>query len=424
MPANLSSDQNSPSSKVQKHAPFIQNLSFFLLLLLLPGQLGLHFWPSWSFVQGLRIDYLSPTLYFSYLLVGLLVLTRTKFYSTKIVKARLRTLPIYFLLLTAVILANHSPASLLKVDQLLLLVLLGITIVKTYRKLTWGFIGLSIALTYTSLLTILQFLYQRTIGLWLIGERALSLSTPGVARLDFLGVELFRPYASFSHPNSLAGFLLVGIFLATALKDHIPQGLFRTSLLLSATSLILTGSRAAILTGAFLSLLLLIKKFFSVKKIVLFSLLVISIVTFLAFNASLPNDQSFTRRAEELRFGLSTLDKHPYTGIGLNNFIPAIGETLPSKLFPTLSSPVLWLQPVHNVFVLILVETGFVGFSVLVYFLGKTLLIVNHKSFFLYLAFVGVLFTSLADHYWFTLIQNQLLATVVLGLIWSNKTRD
>src|SRR5438105_4334390 len=51
----------------KKSAGFI-----FLLLFLLPTQLGKHFWPEFSFVQGLRIDYLSPTLYVTDMLVGIL----------------------------------------------------------------------------------------------------------------------------------------------------------------------------------------------------------------------------------------------------------------------------------------------------------------------------------------------------------------
>ena len=41
----------------------LYQLLFSLLILLLPTQLGRHFWPSYSFVFGLKVDYLSPTLY-------------------------------------------------------------------------------------------------------------------------------------------------------------------------------------------------------------------------------------------------------------------------------------------------------------------------------------------------------------------------
>src|SRR5438045_3586285 len=41
----------------------ISLLFFYLLFLFLPTQFGKHFWPEFSFVYGLRLDYLSPTIY-------------------------------------------------------------------------------------------------------------------------------------------------------------------------------------------------------------------------------------------------------------------------------------------------------------------------------------------------------------------------
>ena len=47
---------------------------FYLLVLLLPVQLGKYFWPDWSFVNGIRIDYLAPTIYLTdILVVGILI---------------------------------------------------------------------------------------------------------------------------------------------------------------------------------------------------------------------------------------------------------------------------------------------------------------------------------------------------------------
>src|SRR5258708_7366824 len=41
----------------------IESLLLCLFFLLLPTQLGKHFWPDFSIVSGIRIDYLSPTVY-------------------------------------------------------------------------------------------------------------------------------------------------------------------------------------------------------------------------------------------------------------------------------------------------------------------------------------------------------------------------
>jgi hypothetical protein len=50
----------------------ISNLIFYFLILFLPTQLGRHFFTSFSFVSGIRVDYLSPTIYFTDILVLLL----------------------------------------------------------------------------------------------------------------------------------------------------------------------------------------------------------------------------------------------------------------------------------------------------------------------------------------------------------------
>src|SRR5689334_11072958 len=47
-------------------------LLFYTLIILLPTQLGLHLWPDWALVLGRRVDYLSPTLFITDILVGLL----------------------------------------------------------------------------------------------------------------------------------------------------------------------------------------------------------------------------------------------------------------------------------------------------------------------------------------------------------------
>ncbi|MEK9176076.1 MAG: hypothetical protein AAB520_01390, partial [Patescibacteria group bacterium] len=52
----------------------LDKLIFYLLLLFLPTQLGLHLWPDFSFVHGIRIDYLSPTIYFTDFLIVILFL--------------------------------------------------------------------------------------------------------------------------------------------------------------------------------------------------------------------------------------------------------------------------------------------------------------------------------------------------------------
>jgi len=109
----------------------------------------------------------------------------------------------------------------------------------------------------------------------------------------------------------------------------------------------------------------------------------------------------------------------PLSGIGLNNFIVRLPEFWPMTGFT------YWLQPVHNIYLLILTETGIVGLLIFVWLLILTYrrllktLTINHWPLIISLA--AILLLGLVDHYWVTLQQTQLLLAVILGLAWSSK---
>ena len=57
----------------------LRNILLFLFLLLIPTQLGRHFWPEWSYVLGIRVDYLSPVLYLVDIIWILLLISNIQF---------------------------------------------------------------------------------------------------------------------------------------------------------------------------------------------------------------------------------------------------------------------------------------------------------------------------------------------------------
>src|SRR5260221_424888 len=56
----------------------LQNKLFTLFIVLLPVQLGLHFWPDWALVSGIRVDYLAPVIYLTDLIVIALLVVSFK----------------------------------------------------------------------------------------------------------------------------------------------------------------------------------------------------------------------------------------------------------------------------------------------------------------------------------------------------------
>ena len=73
----------SPLFSVRK----LHQLFFYLTLVLLPAQLGKHFWPEWSVILGRRIDYLSPTIYLS----DMMILLTLGFWVLNIYESRIPT---------------------------------------------------------------------------------------------------------------------------------------------------------------------------------------------------------------------------------------------------------------------------------------------------------------------------------------------
>jgi O-antigen ligase len=103
--------------------------------------------------------------------------------------------------------------------------------------------------------------------------------------------------------------------------------------------------------------------------------------------------------------------------VGKDNFIPALAP---------LQKPMplgLYLQPVHNIFVLVLSETGIIGLIFFMWLLMSTVRRIKKQdqvlriSFFLLLLIIIV--TGSFDHYWLTLQQGQLLFTTVIGFSWA-----
>ena len=104
------------------------------------------------------------------------------------------------------------------------------------------------------------------------------------------------------------------------------------------------------------------------------------------------------------------ISRFPIWGVGLGNFIPALGNLLPgSFLLPAK------LQPVHNIFLLGLSELGLVGVTFFAV-LGQ---VVRPKSFkpSIWILISLIVITGSFDHYWWTLPQNKLILLLVAAVL-------
>jgi hypothetical protein len=194
----------------------IEKFLFFLIIVFLPTQLGRHFWPDFSYIYSLKIDYLAVTLYFWEILVYLL-------WISYILKKRIfnkRTgvfLAILFISACySLFFSNNWLVGISRVINWIPAALLALYVSSKPASIVKHTIlkYLPYSLLIVCVLAFLQFILGRTIGLWVLGERSFDLSTPGIATFNWYGEVFLRPYATFSHPNVLAAFtLLCGLLL-------------------------------------------------------------------------------------------------------------------------------------------------------------------------------------------------------------------
>lgn len=121
------------------------------------------------------------------------------------------------------------------------------------------------------------------------------------------------------------------------------------------------------------------------------------------------------RRMEMSKIAIEVFSKSPLIGIGLNNFIPASAAGLTID-------PTRFLQPVHNLLLLILAETGILGLVGWVFLIGWPILkkIISYQlPVTIFLPLFIVFFLGLFDHYWLTLPQGYRLLFIIWGAFFS-----
>jgi hypothetical protein len=461
----------------------LQRILFYLTVLLLPTQLGYHFWPDWAMVLGRKVDYLSPTLYLTDILIlclltvwilsfviNRIINTHQDFRKILINRFKQLSFPHYvliglwiiFIYFNIVFAGNFQVAVMawLKGAEL---TLFGFYIYKTRPGVGMVSFILSLSVIYSSVIAVSQFFLQHTLGgmFWLLGERTFYAGTPGIARINFCSASglscrmLLRAYGTFPHPNVLGGFLAASIllilyFLTKSRKTDIPE-LFplkqypvsdgvKTIYIISAvsgiTALYFSFSRtawAALGIGILLLGLLSIsyRYIYKTRKsgfgsafgrwgtfvvIGLFLLAIpSSIFSLESLSSVIPGDESVVVRNQLNQAALSMVRVSPFFGVGAGNYLIKLPEFLVDR-------QIYFLQPVHNIYLLVYTEFGIIGTTLLVisiYFVvkhhsGKMRIYSDRAP--IRISLCALLFIGLFDHYPLTLQQGQLFLTLLFFL--------
>ncbi len=378
----------------------LSNFLIKIIVFLLPTQLGLHFWPAFSRVAGIKIDYLSPTLYLLDILLLLLIFINSKRLICFVKKNiyAFATLIIFAIINT---LFSVSPLNSL-FWWLRALLYLMVFFVLRLRNLKWE--QICTPLFYSTILIVfielIQFIRQSSLGgaIYYLGERAFSSSTPGIGRINLLGLEFLRPTSVFSHANSLAGYLLTVFYLFSRYPSKPWQKL------IPFLGILLSFSKTAIFALA----------------IIIFNLSpVITITASFILTLTLPLLQNFTLSWQSLtdrlffyNYQKNIMVQNLITGVGLGGYIPSLGKLLPGS-FLTPSK----LQPIHNLPYLMFAELGITGTALLLLTLFKKKIsdTLNNPRVIGLLALI--LFTGVFDHYTWTLPQNKLIFLLALAIM-------
>lgn len=396
----------------------LKNNLLFLFLLLLPTQLGKHFFFDFSYLSGVRIDYLSPTVYVTDILVVLLACLAWR-HLWEFGKKYAKPIGIVSFFVILNILFSLSPfLALYKTVKYLELVIVFVLLQQAQLSAKHIVLAFTLGSSVELLLGTLQLTQghaMQGIFYW-IGERYFSLSTPDIAKVSLNGVEVLRAYASFSHPNSLAGFYLLLYFFVVLYKPFVKYRVLKAICIITSTLLIfISFSKFAIATFLLMNIIYFVYRRREIGCIFcifarVFGLLVLAFI----FTSGKGDPDSLQKRWELIKNAVMIIIQHPLFGVGIGNYLVA------QQHFPNHYS-YYFMQPVHNILLLFISEagiifTGLVGYGLFLWLKRKK----KDKNLFFTLGIFVI--TGMFDHYWLTLQQNMLLLPTVFALL--NRRND
>ena len=231
-----------------------------------------------------------------------------------------------------------------------------------------------------AILAITQFLTQRVWASKWLGMAEQLPQILGVSVVESDSMRWLRAYGSLSHPNILAGFLVVSCLLLVVLlilaRHKWEKVLLWISCLIILTGLFFTFSKAAFLALGVGILFLSIFIFLSneTRTKIIFSQMLFSGFLVLAVLTMFYSQLVFTRLSGEERLEQKSLSERALyfeqaknlikanwlKGTGLGNYTLALYNQLSEK------QPAWAYQPVHNVYLLVATELGILGFVIFI----------------------------------------------------------
>lgn len=390
-----------------------RRIIFFLTIYSLPFQLGKHFWLSYTIVRGFHLDLLSPVIYLTDLLIFLYLCVSFPKIKENIFRFKFAKYIPIIIFIGINIYVSLSPLnsffSWLRWIFYFSFFIVLISEKELLKKIELPFLFSIITIC---LLGLVQLIIQQSLGsfFYFLGERPLSPLLPQIAKLALpSGQLLLRPYATFSHPNSFAGFLLISLLILKQVTFK-----YKKILNLFITFTIFT----TLSKSALLALVIILLPFPFLPT--LFLILIISLLPIFSSIVSWPLwlGNSALIRLNYGHSAVTLLNNHLLFGIGLNNYLIGL-----SRYLSVTQISYTTLQPIHSLPILFLTETGLLGLLLLLALIPKLKLTLRKlsksKLSLLKKMVLIVALTGSVDHYWWTLPQNKLILVLILAIIFN-----
>lgn len=409
----------------------LKRILFSLIIFLIPVNLGKHFISVDSYVNSRLIDYLIPTVWLIDILIFILIVLWIVGGGFKnIRRSKVFRLVIVFVsvLIPSVFIAVRLEVSVYSFLSLFLKILFMLFVsVECNTKQNFSKIVkiLSCSVFLVSILGLLQWFKQGSVfdNYLFFGEQPYDPTTFDLAKVNIFGRLKVPPYSTFRHPNVLAGFLsTVLIWMHFQITTKGKDILLKISFTLGLLCLFLTFSQTAYISFFLAILFLILIKRFGKKGVIAALLLVLLIVilSLTMFVIDSPvferfyTDPSFFRRANLLKSSYSMIKEHMFFGVGLNNFTIALPDYLP------LSQILVFNQPVHNIFILLLSEAGVFALVTFIALILFSLFVLLKQPYgipaVLFVTILHFIILGSFDHYLFTIHQTQTIFWLTLGL--------
>lgn len=259
----------------------------------------------------------------------------------------------------------------------------------------------------------------------------------GAAVVENNAGRYLRAYGTFPHPNILGGFLALALVGFTAAICRAKVRLAWWQLVVAAfifQGLILTFSRSAWIgaaVGIVYFVLANLANKSTLKKI--FAIILVAIAVTAVNYFSMPDllsqriiggerleAMSIAQRQSQINESVDIISRDPF-GAGLGGYTVEL-----QRLYP--SEPGYFYQPVHNIYLLILAELGYVGFILFALFI-ITVLIRRQRAgmgldFYPWGFLAVFLVIGLFDHYFWTSPSGLTLFGIICGGLWAKNAQE